>query len=244
MFLTHIDENGNDTPPILIPNSTAANRAVNIPEFVNRPYDAFNAIDVPAVDHHRHFYDGMDLIQDGDLDGAKELIEKALAEEPDFARALIALGHTLVKLGNVEEARVPLRRALELSPNSADAANAFNNLGLSYLREGNLAEAVRNFAIAIELEPDEPLPHGNMGQALYRLGEREQALQALATAARLSPNDANIRNDYGYVLHKLGKLDNAIAEYRAAIELDPEHSQARANLANAQRERDRKSPPR
>ncbi len=35
MFLTHLDENGNDTPPILIENSTAANRAVNIPEFVN-----------------------------------------------------------------------------------------------------------------------------------------------------------------------------------------------------------------
>ena len=31
MFLTHIDEDGNDSPPILIPNSTASNRAVNIP---------------------------------------------------------------------------------------------------------------------------------------------------------------------------------------------------------------------
>ena len=38
MFLTHVDENGNDSPAILIENSTAANRAVNIPEFVNVPY--------------------------------------------------------------------------------------------------------------------------------------------------------------------------------------------------------------
>ena len=37
MFLTHLDENGRDTPPILIENATAANRAVNIPEFVNIP---------------------------------------------------------------------------------------------------------------------------------------------------------------------------------------------------------------
>ena len=35
MFLTHIDENGNDSPAILIENATAANRAVNIPEFVD-----------------------------------------------------------------------------------------------------------------------------------------------------------------------------------------------------------------
>ena len=39
MYLTHIDENGNDSPAILIDNATAANRAVNIPEFVNIPPD-------------------------------------------------------------------------------------------------------------------------------------------------------------------------------------------------------------
>ena len=43
MFLTHIDEQGNDSPAILIENSTAANRAVNIPEFVNIPQDGLAA---------------------------------------------------------------------------------------------------------------------------------------------------------------------------------------------------------
>ena len=37
MFLTHLDEDGNDSPAILIENATAANRAVNIPEFANIP---------------------------------------------------------------------------------------------------------------------------------------------------------------------------------------------------------------
>ena len=45
MFLTHIDEQGNDTPAILIENSTAANRAVNIPEFVNIPPDGLLKIE-------------------------------------------------------------------------------------------------------------------------------------------------------------------------------------------------------
>src|SRR5581483_4614445 len=35
MYLTHIDENGEDSPAILIENATAGNRAVNLPEFVN-----------------------------------------------------------------------------------------------------------------------------------------------------------------------------------------------------------------
>ena len=50
MFLTHLDEEGNDSPAILIENSTAANRAVNIPEFVNIPPDGLVKIDTPAVD--------------------------------------------------------------------------------------------------------------------------------------------------------------------------------------------------
>jgi len=40
MFLTHIDAKGNSSPAILIDNATAANRPVNIPEFVSFPPDA------------------------------------------------------------------------------------------------------------------------------------------------------------------------------------------------------------
>ncbi|UCG26919.1 MAG: PD40 domain-containing protein, partial [Bacteroidales bacterium] len=35
LYLTHIDENGNDTPPVLLENLSIKYRAVNIPEFVN-----------------------------------------------------------------------------------------------------------------------------------------------------------------------------------------------------------------
>jgi len=50
MFLTHIDGEGNDSPAILIPNSTKANRAVNLPEFVNIDYDELVSIKVPAAE--------------------------------------------------------------------------------------------------------------------------------------------------------------------------------------------------
>ena len=55
MFLTHLDAEGNDSPAILIENSTAANRAVNIPEFVNIASDGLLKIDVPAAEAYRHF---------------------------------------------------------------------------------------------------------------------------------------------------------------------------------------------
>jgi len=50
MYLTHIDVDGNDSPAILIDNATAANRAVNIPEFVNISPDGIDDIKVDVAD--------------------------------------------------------------------------------------------------------------------------------------------------------------------------------------------------
>ena len=50
MYLTHIDEQGNSSPPILIDNTTASNRAVNIPEFVNISPDGIDQIEVHVAD--------------------------------------------------------------------------------------------------------------------------------------------------------------------------------------------------
>jgi hypothetical protein len=35
LFLTHIDENGNDSPPILLSRLSREGYAINLPEFVN-----------------------------------------------------------------------------------------------------------------------------------------------------------------------------------------------------------------
>ena len=55
LMLTHIDANGNDTPAIMVDNTTAANRAVNIPEFVNIPPDGLEKIDPQATEFYRLF---------------------------------------------------------------------------------------------------------------------------------------------------------------------------------------------
>ena len=58
MYLTHIDEQGNSSPAILIDNATASNRAVNIPEFVNINPDGIDQIEV-------HVADGTDVASGG-----------------------------------------------------------------------------------------------------------------------------------------------------------------------------------
>ena len=82
LFLTHLDEQGNDTPAVMIENSTAANRAVNIPEFVNVAADGFQRIDAPVAEYYRLIDDASEAMNAGRHEQAIPLLEQALAREP------------------------------------------------------------------------------------------------------------------------------------------------------------------
>src|SRR5579872_956196 len=62
LMLTHIDAQGNDSPAILVENTTAANRAVNIPEFLNIPQDGMEKIDPQATEFYRVASNAYDLM--------------------------------------------------------------------------------------------------------------------------------------------------------------------------------------
>jgi hypothetical protein len=86
MFLTHLDEQGSDSPAILIGNVTAANRAVNIPESLNVPQDGLLKIDVPAAEFYRLVDDAHRLAEKGQRGEAIAEWRKALELNPGDAR--------------------------------------------------------------------------------------------------------------------------------------------------------------
>jgi tetratricopeptide (TPR) repeat protein len=227
LFLTHIDEDGNDTPAILVPNSTASNRAANIPEFVNRSYDSFRAIDIPAADHHRLLHDGMALAREGKFEEAARLFRKALDNEPEFTRALGHYGRALLELGRIEEARKYLRRALELDPHFAFVHVI---LGVTYLREGDPETAERCFMDALEFDTKEYMAYYNLAVIRLEQGRLDEAMKLSRRSSELDPCDANTHNLYGWTLVKAGRLDEAAEAFREALVHQADHRLARENL--------------
>ena len=127
LFLTHLDENGNDTPAVLIENSTAANRAANIPEFVNVAADGFQRIDAPVTEYYRLIDDASEAMNAGRHEQAIPLLKQALAENPGDAVVHNSFGSALAATGHLAEAVAQYRRATQLSP---DYPDAHNNLAL------------------------------------------------------------------------------------------------------------------
>ena len=95
MYLTHIDEEGNDSPAILMENSTASNRAVNLPEFVNIPQDGIEAINTPAADMYKKFDQATELANKGQYDAAIAAWKELASTNPDDTRIHNNLGAAL-----------------------------------------------------------------------------------------------------------------------------------------------------
>ena len=216
MFLTHIDEAGNDTPAILIENTTAANRAVNIPEFVNIPPDGLLKIDPEATEYYRLIDVASDALNKGQYDVAISEMRKALAENPEDAVVHNSLGGALAATGRTVEAIAQYRKAAELSPEYPDA---HNNLAGALSSTGKLSEAVTEFKKALELRPDYPEAQTGLGGVLARQGRLDEAIPHLRVAVQYKPDDVLAQSNLGLALASAGKVEEAIQHAEQAARL-------------------------
>ena len=238
MYLTHIDADGNDTPPILIENSTASNRAVNLPEFVNIAPDGLRSIGGPALDYYK-LVDGATYLQrTGANDASAAKWRQAVELNPGDAYAERKLGTLLLMMGHREEAAAHLRKANEAQLRTAVEADpaserAHNDLGTLLAETGRAEEAIAQFEKAIELQPDYAAARTGLASALSKLGKLDEALAELRRAIASDARYAPAHYELGVTLAQRGDAAAAVAEWRAAIESDPKHAEAHARLANA-----------
>ena len=228
MYLTHIDENGNDSPAILIEDATAANRAVNIPEFVNIPPGGLERIDAPATDFYKLFDFAVAFSEKKKFDEAVPAWKKALALDPDDPRAHDNLGVALAETGRIDDAIAEYRRSLELNSGSS---HTHNNLGTALAEKGMLEDAFQHFEKAVELNPDNASAQINLGNVLALKKEHvDEALVHLRRGVELDPESPSGQNDLGIVLAHSNDLDESITHIQKAVALAPDAADYRYNL--------------
>ncbi len=227
MFLTHIDADGNDSPAILIENSTAANRAVNIPEFVNMDPAGIDHIDTPAVDFYKQYDVAAELARKGQYQAAIPEWEKALSMSPADARAHNNFGQTLVHAGKNDAAIAEFRKAVAAKPIYPEAQS---NLAIALAGAGHPSEAIEHFKLAIEANPAYAEAHSNLGHVLAEQGRIPEAIEEYEKALRVNPDYAEAHNNLGFALASAGRIDEAIEQYNLALKSDPKYAHAYNNL--------------
>lgn len=216
LMLTHIDENGNDSPAILIENTTASNRAVNIPEFVNLPEgETIENIDPQATEFYSLFDRAFKQMQDNDIPAAISTMRQAIERQPDDALAHYVLGTELSANDQESEALPEYRRAVEIEPRNA---SYLNHLAISMHLNGDSAGAAAQLRQAIALDPRSAEYRFNLGVVEEARGDLSGAMNAFRESAEL----AGGRNWRAYAelakaCDKAGRTEDAIGAAEQAL---------------------------
>jgi len=230
MYLTHIDENGQDSPAILIENSTAANRAVNLPEFVNVPPGGLVAMDAPATEFYQLFDTGATLVEAGDHEGAIPVLRKALDLNPEDVRSHNKLGIALAGVGRTDEAIAEYQKATALDP---DYFDAYVKLGLAFAGTGKMEAARQQLEKAVKVAPENPDVHSTMVALLIGEGRLDEAIAYSQTLLEHAPEHAGAHGNFAIALTRKGRFGEAIPHFEKALGAGTNSADLHSDLATA-----------
>ncbi len=110
---------------------------------------------------------------------------------------------------------------------------AYQNLGASFLDEGDILGAMDQFRSAIAIQPNSAASHHGLGRVLLDLHRWDEATQEFRRAEQLMPDMAQAYNGMCHSLLMQGKTDDAVIQCQTAVRLDPGNPGYRKNLKTA-----------
>ncbi|MBN2035102.1 MAG: tetratricopeptide repeat protein [Chitinispirillaceae bacterium] len=220
LFLTHINEQGEDSPPVLLDFLTSPDRAANIPEFVHAQAGAIDRIEQRFVDDLSYWRSGKAFEEAGDFVSAEKRYATAVSMNPRNRDAHISLGNMQELQDKLPEALAQYRAAAVIDSQSALAQI---NLGNLYKRLDRFDEAVAAYTKALALEPRNRDAHFNIGHLYEALERFNPALSHLQRVITFDADDIRGRYLLGLTYDKMGNSAKALAAYRVVVRSEPNH---------------------
>ncbi|MGD2069299.1 MAG: tetratricopeptide repeat protein [Gemmatimonadota bacterium] len=170
------------------------------------------------------------LYNDGDYDGALEMLKEGLSLYPSAVELYVGMGYARLAREEFAWARSAFERSLVLDPTHEDA---LVGLGETLLRFGERERALALFEQVEDMGYDDDVELMlTMGRALYREGLHLAARDVFAKAAAARPDNAEAAASLGYALHRLGDDVGAGRQIRRSLRLDPDLHEARIYLGH------------
>jgi Tfp pilus assembly protein PilF len=120
------------------------------------------------------------------------------------------------------------RHALAVTVNN-DVAE--NNLGIVFLRQGKVDEAISLLQAAVDLRPDNSPAHENLAKALLQKGQVADALIHYRKLLQLQPDNIEVHNIVGTVLTQQDRVAEGVEEWEKVLAIQPDNGNAMSNLA-------------
>lgn len=160
---------------------------------------------------------------------AKKNFEDVVKYNPEDATSWFYLGNCYDFAGEHAASEAAYTKVTELRP---DFADAYKNLALLYMKQGEFQKTVDCSQIGADLEPNDHLFPYMIGTALMAGKDFENAVLFLKKSAELSGNDPQIINSLGTCYLTIGQHEKALNVYLEALQSAPEDALSNYNAGS------------
>jgi len=122
------------------------------------------------------------------------------------------------------------RHNVEKNPGDFEA---HYNLAAMLQARGELAEAMKQYGLALRLRPEDATVNNAFAAANMAAGHPEAAIKYLEAALRSRPDYFDAHYNLGTALAMREDFEGAVEHFRAAVRINPEDANAEANLGGA-----------
>jgi tetratricopeptide (TPR) repeat protein len=147
------------------------------------------------------------------------VIEQALVHYPQSDWAWIILARAQIRLRRLDQAEASLKRALAITPDSADA---LFRMGVVYSLTGRTKEAATWFGKVLDQKPDHPVAWYNLGHGALQLKKPAQAIEYFRKAISCQADYYDAHIALGDLLAKEGQPNEARKVFTQALKFRPE----------------------
>jgi tetratricopeptide (TPR) repeat protein len=158
-----------------------------------------------------------------ELERAAADFRSAMALKPDQYNAYLNLAQVYLAQRLFEEAEEQVRAALRFHPPVRVVVGYNVERSRQLLRDKKYEEALKGCEAALELSPNQPLPHEVRGRALLGLGRYKQAEWSFDQYLRRGGEEVpDVFRGRGLARMKLGKYPEAVEDYSRVLERAPD----------------------
>lgn len=138
----------------------------------------------------------------------------------DYADAYTNIGLTEIQWEKYDSARVAIRKALSLDPNSA---RALYYDGLLQRRAGNTAQEIADFRSVVERFPQSRDARRELGITYYQQGDAHNALEQFEALQKIDPDDLSAHYNLSILYRRMGMSKEAAEQQAMFVDkkIDP-----------------------
>lgn len=176
---------------------------------------------------------GLARMEIGNPEGAEDILEPLVREDPTDVEALLLLGDAHMRAGHYLLATAVLEKAVKLA---VDDPGVRTRLALSRMGAGRPDEAVASLEAAFDLDSSSMRTGILLAFVQLRHGDVGKAADTASTLRSRHPDNPVTVNLSGVVLRAMGRIDEARDTFRQALAHDPGFEPAMFNLAGLERD--------